>query len=56
MLARMAYFDSQEFVIQFFQAITNGSWDVSDEFNQRFPDYKFMSAEEYLTKAWEGKP
>lgn len=47
---------SEEFVIMFFQAIRNGSWDVSDEFNQRYPDYKFTSAEEYLTKAWEGRP
>jgi hypothetical protein len=43
-------------VIQFFQAITKGSWDVSGEWNERFPEYKFMSAEEYLTKAWAGKP
>jgi hypothetical protein len=47
---------SREFVVQFFQAITKGSWDVSDEFNQRFPEYDFMTAEEYLAKAWEGKP
>ena len=47
---------SVQFVIMFFQGILNGSWDVSDEFNKRYPDYKFLGAEEYLTKAWQGKP
>jgi hypothetical protein len=47
---------SVQFVIMFFTGILNGAWDVSDEWNQRFPDFKFQSAEEYLTKAWEGKP
>ncbi|KAF1849655.1 NmrA-like family protein-like protein [Cucurbitaria berberidis CBS 394.84] len=47
---------SEQFVIMFLQGILNGSWDVSDEFNKRYPDYKFISGEEYLTKAWEGKP
>jgi hypothetical protein len=46
---------SREFVIMFFQGILNGSWSVSDEWNQRFPEYKFTSPEEYLGKAWEGK-
>ncbi|KAI4610838.1 hypothetical protein J4E80_007867 [Alternaria sp. BMP 0032] len=47
---------SKAFVIMFFEAIRRGAWDVSDEFNQRFPEYKFMSAEEYLSRAWEGQP
>ncbi|KAH7371509.1 NmrA-like family protein-like protein [Pyrenochaeta sp. MPI-SDFR-AT-0127] len=47
---------SEQFIIMFFQGIRNGSWDVSDEFNQRYPDYNFISAEEYLSKAWKGKP
>jgi hypothetical protein len=47
---------AKEFVLQFFKTLHNGSWDVSDEFNQRFPDYKFMSTEEYMSKAWAGKP
>ncbi|KAF1926140.1 NAD(P)-binding protein [Didymella exigua CBS 183.55] len=47
---------SKGFVVMFLVGILNGSWDVSDEWNQRFPDYKFASAEEYLTKAWAGKP
>lgn len=46
---------SKEFVIMFFTALRRGSWDVSDEWNRRYPDFKFQSAEEYLTKAWEGK-
>ncbi|RAR12491.1 NAD(P)-binding protein [Stemphylium lycopersici] len=47
---------SKLFIVMFFRAIKSGAWDVSAEFNERYPDYKFMSAEEYLTKAWEGKP
>lgn len=47
---------SKEFVIMFLQGILNGSWDVSAEWNERFPEYKFVGAEEYLKKAWEGKP
>ncbi|KAI3391876.1 hypothetical protein diail_6675 [Diaporthe ilicicola] len=33
-----------------------GAWDVSDEFNQLFPDYKFDELEGFLTKVWDGKP
>jgi hypothetical protein len=47
---------SREFLVMFFVGILNGAWDVSAEWNERFPDYKFTSVEEYLTKAWEGKP
>lgn len=47
---------SKQFLVMFFGAIKSGAWDVSGEFNERYPDYHFMSAEEYLTKAWEGKP
>lgn len=32
-----------------------GAWDVSDEFNQLFPDYKFEALEEFLAKVWDGK-
>lgn len=46
---------SKEFVIMFLVGILNGAWDVSDEWNQRFPEYKFQEAEQYLRKAWEGK-
>lgn len=34
----------------------NGAWDVSDEFNQLFPDYKFDDLEGFLNKVWDGKP
>lgn len=34
----------------------NGGWDVSDEFNQLLPDYKFTQIEVFLAKVWERKP
>lgn len=46
---------SKDFVIMFLEGIRRGAWDVSDEFNQRFPDFQFQSAEGYLSRAWEGK-
>ncbi|KAF2127388.1 NmrA-like family protein-like protein [Dothidotthia symphoricarpi CBS 119687] len=46
---------SKDFVVMFFQGILNGSWDVTDEWNGRCPDYRFTGLEDYLTKAWEGK-
>ncbi|KAF2690636.1 NmrA-like family protein-like protein [Lentithecium fluviatile CBS 122367] len=46
---------SKEFVIMFFKGILNGSWDVSEEWNERFPEYGFTGLEEYLEKAWEGR-
>lgn len=30
-----------------------GAWDVSDELNRLFPDYKFNKIEEFLAKVWE---
>lgn len=33
-----------------------GAWDVSDAFNRRLPDFEFTGIEDFLTKAWEGKP
>jgi hypothetical protein len=47
---------SKQFVFDFFRALKSGSWVVGDEWNKRFPDAKPMGLEEYLTKAWEGKP
>ncbi|KAF3768044.1 NAD(P)-binding protein [Cryphonectria parasitica EP155] len=35
---------------------TKGAWDSSDEMNRIFPDYKFTSAEDFLTKVWQDKP
>jgi hypothetical protein len=46
---------SEEFMVMFLQGISNGAWNVSDEFNERFPEFKFQSAEGYLEKAWKGK-
>lgn len=46
---------SKDFVIMFLQGVLNGSWDVSAEWNERFPQFHFVGIEEYLRKAWEGK-
>lgn len=46
---------SKAFVIMFFQGISNQSWDVSAEWNERFPEYGFADLEAYLREAWEGK-
>jgi hypothetical protein len=35
---------------------TKGAWDVSDELNQLFPDYKFDKMEDFLSRVWNGKP
>ncbi|KAI1199446.1 hypothetical protein F5X97DRAFT_121099 [Nemania serpens] len=34
---------------------SKGAWDSSDEMNQLFPEYKFMSIEEFLSRAWKGR-
>ena len=46
---------SKEFVIMFFKGILRGSWDVSDEWNTRFPEYRFTGLEGYLGEAWKGR-
>ena len=33
-----------------------GAWDVSNELNKLLPDFKFTRIEDFLAKAWEGKP
>ncbi|KAE9378972.1 NAD(P)-binding protein [Stipitochalara longipes BDJ] len=33
-----------------------GAWDVSDDFNQLLPDFKFAQVENFLTEVWKGKP
>jgi len=35
---------------------TKGAWDVSNDFNQLFPDYEFTQIEAYLNDVWKGKP
>ena len=37
------------------KALRRGAWDVSDEWNKRFPEYEFISVEDYLRKVWEGR-
>lgn len=32
-----------------------GAWDVSDEFNQLFPEYEFDRIEDFLARIWDGK-
>ncbi|KAF2709272.1 NAD(P)-binding protein [Pleomassaria siparia CBS 279.74] len=51
--SREAY--SKEFLITFFEAMSRGSWEVSGEWNERFPDFEWQSAEGYLKQAWEGR-
>ncbi|CAM1511836.1 Fc.00g093490.m01.CDS01 [Cosmosporella sp. VM-42] len=36
--------------------ISAGALQVSDEWNQLLPEYKLTQAEEFLAKAWKGKP
>ncbi|KAH6639807.1 hypothetical protein C7974DRAFT_331410 [Boeremia exigua] len=47
---------SRMFVLQFFGAILEGAWEVGREWNERFPEVEFQGVEEYLTRAWAGKP
>jgi hypothetical protein len=46
---------SVEFVMDFFRAMKNGSWDVGREWNERLTGFEPIGLETYLTKAWEGK-
>ena len=36
-------------------AILSDALNVTDEWNQLLPDYKFTQAEEFLGQAWKGK-
>lgn len=45
---------SREFVIMFFKGVLRGSWETSEEWNERFPEYRFLGLEEYMREAWEG--
>ncbi|CAG9936343.1 unnamed protein product [Clonostachys rosea f. rosea IK726] len=33
-----------------------GAWDISNEWNELLPDFKFTQAEDFLGTVWEGKP
>lgn len=46
----------KQVAIGFLLSSSKGAWDVSDDFNQIFPDYEFTSTEDFLTKVWKGKP
>lgn len=46
----------KQVAIGFLLSCLKGAWNVSDDFNQIFPDYEFTSIEDFLTKVWEGKP
>ncbi|KAF2275223.1 NmrA-like family protein-like protein [Westerdykella ornata] len=46
---------SREFVVEFMKAVVRGAWDVGDEWNRRFPGYRFKGLEEYLVEAWRGR-
>lgn len=35
-------------------AMGENAFAVSDEWNQRFPDYEFDAAEEFIAKVWTG--
>jgi hypothetical protein len=47
---------SRDLVITSFRGILNGTWNVSREWNERFPEYKFESLEIFMRRAWEGAP
>ncbi|VUC28758.1 unnamed protein product [Clonostachys rosea] len=35
---------------------TKGAWDISNEWNELLPDFKFTEAEDFLRTVWEGNP
>lgn len=43
----------------FLGGLTLGMWagelNVTNDWNQIFPDYKFTDARQFLTEAWQGK-
>ncbi|CAI6338336.1 unnamed protein product [Periconia digitata] len=47
---------SRDFMVMMMQGVLRGSWEVGTEWNERFKEYEFMGLEEYLGKAFEGKP
>lgn len=46
----------KQVAIGFLLSSSKGAWDVSDDFNQIFPDFEFTSIEDFLAGVWEGKP
>jgi hypothetical protein len=47
---------SARFIAGLILGIDAGSMAVSDEWNRLLPDYKFVGAEDFLSKAWQDKP
>jgi hypothetical protein len=47
---------SRIFVASFLLALSSKAYCCSDEWNRLLPDYKFTQPEEFLSKAWRGKP
>ncbi|KAL1629935.1 hypothetical protein SLS54_000794 [Diplodia seriata] len=47
---------SRHIMITFLRSVAQGAWTVSDSWNKLLPDYKYTSAEDYLTQIWMGKP
>lgn len=41
--------------IGFLLSSVKGAWDISDEFNQLFPECELDGMEEFLAKVWAGK-
>jgi hypothetical protein len=37
-------------------ALSADAYNISDEWNQLLPDYKFTQAEDFLANVWRGKP
>jgi hypothetical protein len=47
---------SKAFTAGILSAVDAGAFESNDTWNVLLPDYKFENAEEYLRKAWQGKP
>jgi hypothetical protein len=44
---------SKEASLIFLKAVSRGFWNVNNEWNRRFPKYKFMNVREYCRVTWE---
>jgi hypothetical protein len=47
---------TQSLLISIHLGVSAGVLHVSDEWNRLLPDFRFTSAEEFLTKVWRDKP
>ncbi|KAF3062434.1 hypothetical protein GL218_03376 [Daldinia childiae] len=46
----------KEVLVGMLLSSAKGAWDISDEWNQRLPDYKFTEMKQFLGEVWQGKP